>query len=408
MTLNKRIITNWEGRVLTALMSDSQVVQLELEDTARKSLLNNIYIGKVKNVVKNINSAFVDIGNGQMAYYSLTENTVHHYTKPHAGTQLHPGDEIIVQIAKDAVKTKDPVITSCLSFTGKYSVLTAGKNHIGFSSKITDIQWKQTLKTILEQEKEAAFGIIIRTNASDASEETIVAEIRSLKAMYHQVMEMGAFRTCYSLLYEASPCCISSIRDTYAADMGEIVTDDLDMFRLMKEYLNRWQPEDVEKLRFYEDDMVSLIKLYPIEKALQEALGKRVWLKSGGYLVIEPTEALTVIDVNTGKYSGKKNLRDTIMKINLEAAQETARQLRLRNLSGIIIIDFIDMEAKEDQKLLLQQLTAWCLSDPVKVTVMGITNLNLVELTRKKLRKPLHEIVLGRRQTCGGTQWTPN
>lgn len=143
--------------------------------------------------------------------------------------------------------------------------------------------------------------------------------------------------------------------------------------------------------------MVALIKLYRIEKTLEEALNKKVWLKSGGYLVIEPTEALTVIDVNTGKYAGKKNLRDTIMKINLEAAEEASRQLRLRNLSGIIIIDFIDMEMEEDRKRLLKKLAEWCGRDPVKTTVVDITKLNLVEVTRKKIRRPLYEQVGKRR-----------
>ena len=141
--MNKFIITRWEGRVLTALINEEGVFQLGLEDDGEKSLLNNIYIGKVKNVVKNIGAAFVELGNGQMAYYSLTENTRHHYTKPHGNGPLHAGDEIIVQVSKDAVKTKDPVISSNLNFTGRYSVLTAGKDVLGFSAKIADQEWKQ-------------------------------------------------------------------------------------------------------------------------------------------------------------------------------------------------------------------------------------------------------------------------
>lgn len=391
--LNKLIITRWRNQVLTSLLCDDAIIQLNLEDESERSILNNVYIGKVKNVVKNINSAFVDIGNGQMAYYSLTENRVHHYTKPHTGSQLHAGDEIIVQVSKDAIKTKDPMITSTLNFAGKYCVLTVGKNHIGFSSKIMDEEWKLKLKARLEEEKDDDFGIIVRTNARDAGAETILAEIRSLKATCRQVLESGAYRTCYSLLYEAVPAYVSSIRDAYSFNMEEIVTDQADIFETTRNYLTESQPEDLEKLRLYQDSMVPLIKLYPIEKTMEEALSKRVWLKSGGYLVIEPTEALTVIDVNTGKYTGKKAVRDTIMKINLEAAQESARQIRLRNLSGIVIIDFIDMEMEEDQKLLLDQLTQWCNADPVKTTVIGITKLNLVEVTRKKLRKPLHEIL---------------
>lgn len=395
--MNRAVITRWNGQLLTALVSDREVLQLSLEDEGERSILNNIYVGKVKNIIKNINAAFIDIGNGQTAYYSLTENTLHHYTRPHPGKKLCAGDEIIVQVSRDAVKTKDPVVTSCLNFTGKYCVLTAGKNTIGFSSKITDTEWKQELKPVLEAEKEDGFGIIVRTNAKEAERSVIIAELRHLKELYQNVMELGNYRTCYSLLYEAVPSCVCSIRDTYASHMEEIVTDDSEVYQVLERYLKENQPEDLGKLRFYQDPMVALIKLYRIEKTMEEALNKKVWLKSGGYLVIEPTEALTVIDVNTGKYAGKKNLRDTIMKINLEAAEEAGRQLRLRNLSGIIIIDFIDMEMEEDRKLLLKKLSEWCGRDPVKTTVVDITKLNLVEVTRKKIRRPLYEQVGKRR-----------
>lgn len=391
--LNKLIITKWEDTILTTLVSGNEILRFQAEDGSERSLLNHIYIGKVKHVVGNINSAFVEIGNGQMAYYSLTENTSHHYAKPHSGTKLRAGDEIMVQVAKDAIKTKDPVLTSCFNFPGKYCVLTVGKNTIGFSNKIADESWKQEMKVRLEAEKDADFGIIIRTNAKEAQPERILEEVRRLKERYRQVMTEGMYRTCFSLLYEAEASYIESVRDAYSAETEAIITDDTEIFATLKAYLEDAQPEDLKKLRLYEDTMVPLVKLYPIEKTLTEALGKRVWLKSGGYLVIEPTEAMTVIDVNTGKYSGKKNLRDTILKINLEAAKETARQMMLRNLSGIIIVDFIDMEMEEDRRLLCEKLSEYCAGDPVKTVVVDMTKLNLVEITRKKTRKPLHETV---------------
>lgn len=391
--MNKFIITRWEGRVLTALITEEGVFQLGLEDDGEKSLLNNIYIGKVKNVVKNIGAAFVELGNGRMAYYSLTENTRHHYTKPHGNGPLHAGDEIIVQVSKDAVKTKDPVISSNLNFTGRYSVLTAGKDVLGFSAKIADQEWKQEMKVRISAELEDGCGIIVRTNAYGADAEEILAEIRELKTCYKTVMAAGTYRTCYSLLYEAAPSYVGSLRDARNGSIDEIITDDDEIYQTLGVYLGKEQPEDLGKLTLYQDSMVSLLKLYNLEKALEEASGRRVWLKSGGYLVIEPTEALTVVDVNTGKYTGKKNPRETILKINLEAARETARQMRLRNLSGIIIIDFIDMTEEEDRKLLMDSLTQWCQKDSVKTTVVDITKLNLVEVTRKKQRRPLHEIM---------------
>lgn len=379
--------------MLTALVSDEGVFQLGLEDDQEKSLLNNIYIGKVKNVVKNINAAFVELGNGQMAYYSLTENTCHHYTKPHGNGSIRAGDEIIVQVSRDAVKTKDPVISSNLNFTGRYSVLTAGRDVLGFSTKITDQGWKQEMKERLAPELEEGLGIIVRTNAYGADAADILEEIRALKTCYSTVMAAGTYRTCYSLLYEAVPPYLGNLRDARNGSIDEIITDDGAIYQTLNLYLETEQPEDLKKLSLYRDPMVSLLKLYQLEKALGDASGRRVWLKSGGYLVIEPTEALTVVDVNTGKYTGKKNPRDTIMKINLEAARETARQMRLRNLSGIIIIDFIDMAEEDDRKLLVDSLSKWCQKDPVKTTVVDITKLNLVEVTRKKQRRPLHEIM---------------
>ena len=390
--MNKLLITRVDGRILTVLTEDSRAIQMEYEEE-EASLLGNIYIGKVKNIVKNINSAFVEIGKGQMSYYSLSDNKVHHFAVSQERKELREGDEILVQVARDAVKTKDPVVTANLSFTGHLCVLTAGKNQISFSSKIRSQEWKDQMKALLEPEKEDEFGIIVRTNAAEAEPEAVIGELRQLKAQYHQILENGAHRTCYSKLYEAYPSYINRIRDTYITSMEEIVTDDTEIYGQLKQYLHENQPEDENRLRLYEDAMLPLAKLYQIDKAMEEALSTHVWLKSGGYLVIEPTEAMTVIDVNTGKYTGKKNKRDTILKINLEAAAEISHQMRLRNLSGIILVDFIDMEEKEDQELLMKTLAVQCARDPVKTTVVDMTRLNLVEITRKKIRKPLHEQV---------------
>lgn len=404
--LNKIIITKSEGRILTATVSGSRIVQLNLEAEHSESVLGNIYIGKVKNVAKNINAAFIDLGGGRMAYYSLTENKEHLFTdelrKAAAGATdqpaerqptrpLHAGDEIVVQVSKDAVKTKDPVVTGCLSFTGRFCVITAGRRHIGFSSKISDSRWKEETRAVLEQEKDADFGIIVRTNARDASVQEIVSELRALKTRYHQLLREAGYRTCYTQLYQSVPSYIGSLRDTYRDFMEEIITDDPDIFREIQEYLSVHQPGDLNRARLYADPLLSLDKLYSVKKAIDEALQKRVWLKSGGYLVIEPTEAMTVIDVNSGKYAGKKDFSDTIRKINLEAAQEIAYQLRLRNLSGIIVIDFIDMETQKDKLELMEFLTECCARDPVKTTVVDMTRLGLVEITRKKIRRPFRE-----------------
>lgn len=386
--MNKLVVTRWSGRVLTAFLDDGVLQELSLEEDA--SILGNIYIGKVKNVVRNLNSAFVDFGEGRTGYYSLAENPISIHTTGNGGS-LKAGDEIVVQVAKDAVKTKDPVLTANLNFTGKYAVLTAGKTVIGFSSKIADKDWKEALKPELEALTKGKAGLIIRTNAYQADKEALMQEISHLMEEYQKVCQDAPYRTCYSLLYQAQPGYIGSLISCPEGTLDGIVTDDEEIYQVLNRYLGTYQPKMLGLLKKYADPLVSLSKLYGLESALESACQRRVWLKSGGYLVIEQTEAMVVIDVNTGKYSGKKSQEETIRKINLEAAREICRQLRLRNLSGIIMVDFIDMKAEEDKSLLMDTLKRHALKDPVKTTVIDMTPLGLVELTRKKGRRPLAE-----------------
>lgn len=389
--MSKLVITRWNGAVITLLHSGKEAVQIYIEPEDEKPVLGNIYIGKVNKVVKNINAAFVDIGKGQMGYLNLGDGMVQYSDGRLCDRMLRQGDEILVQVERDAVKSKAPVLTGNLNITGRYFVVTSGKKHIGFSSKITDQSWKSTMKIRLSTIKGDNFGIIVRTNAYNASETELEAELKRLSECLDKIYEDGKFRTCFSLLHSAEPAYLSGLRDSLKSSLEAVITDEEDIYEAVRTYLNQNQPEDSSLLIRYEDSLLPLSKLYRIDKTMDEALGKKVWLKSGGYLVIEPTEALTVIDVNTGKYSGKKQPRDTIMKINLESAEEIGHQLRLRNLSGIIIIDFIDMETEEDKKILVARLTEIFSKDPVQTTVVEITKLNLVEVTRKKIRKPLHE-----------------
>ncbi len=413
--MNKLIITRLDGRILTALMDDTRAVQLDFEDQ-EPSNLGNIYIGKVKDVVPNIRAAFVDLGGGAVGYYSLEANPepwltsriqarfsgkeeiVRMGTKdmaPRTPRPLRPGDEIIVQVLKDAVKTKDPVLTAELTLTGRYCVLSADpsgrKNYIRFSGKISDNDWKKKTTEFLRPAKEETFGLIVRTNAYQAPQGEILGEMSRLTQQMKQILTSAPHRTCFSLLYEEMPFYAARLRDHDAQTVDEIVTDDEEIFDRLNSYLRQEQPDMAGRLRLYKDPLLSLAKLYSIEKNLHDAIQKRVWLSSGAYLVIEQTEAMTVIDVNTGKFTGRKTMRETMRMINLEAAKETARQLRLRNLSGIILVDFINMESAEDREELLRILTGHCSGDPVKTTVVDMTRLGLVEITRKKTRRPLYE-----------------
>lgn len=402
--MNKLIITRWNNRILTALFSGKEIVELGLEEET--SILGNIYIAKINRIVKNLNAAFVDFGDDLTGYYSLEDNPISLPVFRGAASlgsanpasfssrNLKGGDEIIVQVAKEAIRTKDPVLTANLNFTGKYAVLTTGKKSVSFSSKIHDRAWKDELRPRLEKLIGEKTGVIVRTNGYQM-DEALLNEVKGLLERYENILSCGAYRTCGSLLYQAEPEYLKSLKSTHAGTLEEILTDQTDVYECIQGYLNLYQTEDLDKLRLYQDSIVSLENLYSLKTALDQACQKKVWLKSGGYLVIEPTEAMVVIDVNTGKYSGKKNQADTIRMINLEAAKEICRQLRLRNLSGIILIDFIDMKEEEDKALLMDQLRMFASADPIKTTVVEMTQLNLVELTRKKGKKPLLEQLAG-------------
>ena len=395
--MDKLVITRWRDKVLTAVFSGRKPLALTLEPEQGGSLLNNIYIGKVQKVVKNISAAFVEIGGGRVGYLPLEGTCPRVLNRPGA-KNLAPGDELIIQVEKDAVKTKAPVVTCRLSFAGRYCVLTAGKPGVNFSSRLTDQSFKRRVRPVLEEAVRArgheACGLIVRTNAGEAGEEQLLAELAVLFDQYESVQNQGNHRVCYSCLYRSLPGYMASVRDSLGGSLEAVLTDQADVYEELKHYLALNQQKDLEKLSFYDDPLLSLGALYSLDKVMEEALGKRVWLKSGGYLVIEPTEAMVVIDVNTGKYSGKKTLQETILKINLEAAVEIAHQIRLRNLSGIILVDFIDMEPGENREILLKALSEAVSADPVKTAVVDMTKLNLVEMTRKKVRGPLHEQVI--------------
>jgi ribonuclease G len=400
---NKLVITRQDNTIISAFFEGKDMVQVSLNASEEEGILGNIYLGKVKNIVKNINAAFVEIAEGRMCYYSLDENRYpilanQTQEKEVEGrlteTKVKVGDELLVQVVKEEVKTKAPVVSSNLNFTGKYVALTYGKRIIGVSSKISEEKERIRLKNIAKQFESCEYGFIIRTNAAYMPEEKIINEINKLIQDYEDIRKYGVHKSRFSLLYQTPPNYICDIRDGYADHVDEFITDDKELYDHIRNYLERYQAEDKEKLRFYDDQTLSLGNLYGINERLNHAIRPMVWLKSGGSLVIQPTEALTVIDVNTGKaIAGKKKVQETFLKVNREAAKEIAKQIRLRNLSGIIIIDFIDMELTKDKELLMEEFEEYLKKDPIKTTLVDMTALGLVEVTRKKVRKPLHEQV---------------
>lgn len=379
---------------VAALSEEERIVEIRLESDQEKSILGNIYTGQVENIASNIQAAFVQIGSGKRCYYPLAEAQRAVFSAGRKGNgPLRPGDELLVQVSRDAMKGKLPALTSNLNFTGRYLVLTTGDKKFGLSSKLA-LEDRHRLSGWLKEEAERPdkeFGIIVRTNAADASKEEILKELEWLKGRYHKAVVQGRNRTCFSLVLETEPFYVAAVRDAYGRDLDEIITDVPEIREMILGYLEEISPELKEKLRFYQDKLLPLYKLYRVETALDAIQKEKVWLNSGGFLVIQQTEAFVSIDVNSGKYTGKKKMEETFRKINLEAAAEIGRQLRLRNLSGIILIDFINMENPDHRDELFHVLQKLLRKDPVKSRAIDITPLHILEMTRKKVRRPVIE-----------------
>jgi len=382
-TLNKLIFTTLRGRTAAVLASDKRIIQIEFEAQEAAEQIGTIYVGKVRNVVKNLNAAFVEYKPGINGYYSLNDNRIHVFGDGTVSDRpLKSGDEILVQVTRAAVKTKDAVLSGELTLTGRYAALLSDNSKFGISTKIRDKKWKEAFREQWKQHGINKYGLIVRTNAYDADFNEVKNEVLKLQTQFDKILHDASYRTPYSVLYRPDSFASSVVRDMNLKETEEIVTD---MEEIYQELLSGPVP-----IRFY-DDSYPLRALYHLETSLDHATSKNVWLKSGGYLVIEPTEAMTVIDVNTGKNVDKKTPEETYFKTNIEAAGEIAAQLRLRNLSGIIIVDFIDMESDENNEELLRYFRSCLNADPVKTTLVDMTALGLVEITRKKVKRPLYE-----------------
>lgn len=391
----KLIITKYQNKIVTMLFENKEIVELHVFNDEQKGVqVGDIYVGRVKNIVHNIQAAFVEIGDGIECYYSLHENKTPIFTKKNGKKPLCIGDELLVQVTKEAVKTKVPTVNCELNFVGKYVILTSGDTRIGVSNKLNKDE-SERLSQIASPYGTSDFGLIVRTNAKDIEDSVICHEIEKLIHTYQELIQNAATRTCFSCMHASPKPYIKELMNVYQEGLSEILVEDDILYKEIEAYLCQQQPEDLDKLRLYEDSMLPLYKLYSLETHLQKALNERVWLKSGAYLVIQPTEALTVIDVNTGKCVNKKKDEESFLRINIEAAKEVARQIRLRNLSGIILVDFINLKEPSCMEQLVSFLQKELRKDPIITTLVDVTKLQLIEITRKKIQKPLHETIGG-------------
>ena len=414
---DEKLVKNVGDDSKQSRISDIELCNNEGREEKKYSLpLGAIYIGKVKNVVSTIDAAFVEVCNGCMGFLPMKQAKNPIIVNRKYDGRILAGDEILVQIEKEGIKTKDPGLTCNLSFTGKYCVLTTGKQNLGFSTKLDNkikLLWKQKLEDwnieeILQEEK---VGMVVRTNVAGLIVESIDSkadnqfencnfskdsnlfgnkifkdELERLLTQKNKVLDAVSYRTCFSCLFQPMEGYLTDIRDTYEDSFDKIITNNSAVYERIREEF-----PSMENVELYEDSRISLEKLYSVETRIQEALDERVWLKSGAYLIIQQTEALTVIDVNSGKIQKKNPKDDIYFEINKEAAREIALQLKLRNLSGIIIIDFISQNTKEQDNELLAYLGGLVKRDSVKTNVIDMTPLGLVEVTRKKINKSLKE-----------------
>lgn len=388
-SLSELIVTRRGDGLVAALREQDRITELHVEKE-KAFRVGNIYVGRVQSIVKNINAAFVDFGCGMNGYLALDRMEGFFFTRQARPGQTTCGDEVLVQLEKEPVKTKLPVLSGHLNFSGRYAVLVHGEAGIVFSRKIKKSAFQ-------EEMRQQVLGrgllpdhcaMIIRTNAQDVDAQEVFQEMGELKKHYEELVAVAPYRSCFSCLYQGEHAFLELIRDYPLGGELQVITDVEDFYRELQARLPQISS------RFYEDRKLSLTALYSLNTAFDQALGKRVWLKSGGYLILEPTEALTVIDVNTGKCTDKNISRENhFLRTNLEAAREIALQLRLRNYSGIILVDFIDMEEKEHVEQLMQSFRQELAKDRIKATLVDMTRLNLAEVTRKRIYRPLHEAV---------------
>lgn len=383
----KLIITPWKQRLGVFALEENTLVEANVYDVNQEICIGDIYLGRVNKILPNIGACFVGIGQKEEVFLPLDE----------VGNDIKSGQYVPVQIKKEASKGKNALATTELSLSGLYCVVNNENHSIEVSSKL-DLEkrnyWKNTLKDMLdngeisEEDKNilTKYCVIIRTNVSEVHNlSEVISEWIYLAGKMDYILEKGIYQTVYSKLYSSEKAYAGYVKNVSQSDLEEIITDDVTVYEELRTVFQN-------KIRLYQDEY-SLSKLYCLESKMADALSKKVWLKCGGFLVIEPTEALTVIDVNSGKFDKKINSEEYYKKVNEEAAAEIARQLKLRNISGIIIVDFINMSSEDNKKKLLDKLSGFVAKDTVKTYVVGMTSLGLVEITRMKKEKPLWEQV---------------
>ncbi|QUJ67131.1 ribonuclease G [Photobacterium sp. GJ3] len=402
-------VTPSETRV--AMIEGGNLQEIHIERESKRGIVGNIYKGKVSRVLPGMQAAFVDIGLDKAAFLHasdivphtecVAENEKQQFQVRDISELVRQGQDLVVQVVKDPLGTKGARLTTDVTLPSRYLVFMPGASHVGVSQRIESETERERLKKLVLPHCDELGGFIIRTAAEGASEEEMSQDAAFLKHLWRKVLERRKKYKSKSMLYGELGLAQRILRDFVGTELDSIYVDSRLAFDSLVEFTDEFVPELSRKLVHYSGEQ-PIFDLYDTENEIQRALDRKVELKSGGYLIIDQTEAMTTIDINTGAFVGRRNLEETIFNTNIEATKAIARQLRLRNLGGIIIIDFIDMASEEHRRRVLTALEQALSYDRVKTNINGFTQLGLVEMTRKRTRESIEHVLCGTCPTCEG------
>ncbi len=410
--------TPQETRV--AILEDDVLVELMVDRPDTERIVGDIYLGQVEAVLPGIQAAFVDIGTEKAAFLHVSdvardaaadedededEGEVESKARRYPPIQelIQKGQRVIVQVSKEPIGTKGPRVTTQISLPGRFLVYMPDSKHIGVSRKIEDREERARLRALAREIlPEDAGGVIIRTVGEELTREIFERELKTLLNTWKKIQRRARSARPPVLIHREAKLTSGIIRDVFSEKVDALIIDSKDVYNEVKQYLQGVDPELLSRVHLY-TEAIPLFDKYGIEDAIREAFQRRVDLPSGGYSIIEPTEALVSIDVNTGRYTGRKDPEKTILRTNLDAAREIARQLRLRDVGGIIVCDFIDMESRANQDRVLQELRTYLNRDRARTRAFQVSELGLVEMTRQRVRPPLFQSLTEPCMHCGGT-----
>jgi ribonuclease G len=412
-----------------AILEDDVLVELMVERPDSTRIVGDIFLGRVEAVLPGIQAAFVDVGTEKAAFLHVSDvsqeedaddadadeddddtassdgGNGRRRTRRYPPIQdiLRKGQELLVQVTKEPISTKGPRVTAQISLPGRFLVYMPDSNHVGVSRKIEDREERARLRSLAQEIlPQGAGGVIVRTVGEELTRATFERELRSLLQTWKQIQRKSSRSRSPAVIHREAKLIKGIIRDLFSVKVDSLIIDTPEVYNEVRQYLDAVDPSLLERVRLY-DEPLPLFDKYEIEAEIQEAFQRRVALPSGGYIIIEPTEALVSIDVNTGRYTGKKDPEKTILRTNLDAAREIARQLRLRDIGGIVVCDFIDMESKQNREKVLQELRQHLSKDRARTKAFQVSELGLIEMTRQRVRPSLYQMQTASCPTCAGS-----